>query len=521
MDKLKQTIAHPFLLTAYAVIALLANNAVEIKASAGIRVLIIALVGTAILLLIWKALLKNWHRAGIAATIILLFFFTYGHIYGALKSATILSVAIGRHRLLAPAFLLILAVGLWGAIKNRHDARSATQNLNTIALIALLIPTYQIASFQIRTLADSRQDANASAEIIETQTLENEDLPDIYYIVLDAYARNDDLQQRYDYDNTAFTDALSEKGFYVVQCSQSNYAKTKFSLASSLNMDYLQNLGGDDLKRKDGDPNWVKIGRMIRRGSFRKLTESLGYKIVAFQTGFFWTEWDNADLYLYQDRQNVKSIGDLQTFGQISDFEAMFIKTTFGLALMDGTSLLDSSLQPIVNESPRRQKYEMVTFALDTLEEAAAISGPKFVFVHLVSPHTPYVIDANGGFVAEENDTPAGYIGQLSYLTERVLTIVDALIENSARPPIIIIQSDHGAPGTQTLPIRMNIFNALYLPEGDTGLYPDISPVNTFRLVSDTYFGTSYGLIEDVSYYSTSDDFFGFTIVNNPCEAGN
>lgn len=48
-----------------------------------------------------------------------------------------------------------------------------------------------------------------------------------------------------------------------------------------------------------------------------------------------------------------------------------------------------------------------------------------------------------------------------------------------------------------------SILNAFYLPGVDASvLYDSISPVNTFRVVLDLYFGTGYGLIDDRSYFS-------------------
>ena len=44
------------------------------------------------------------------------------------------------------------------------------------------------------------------------------------------------------YDNSEFLNSLRQRGFYVADCSQSNYAYTEFSLTSSLNYDYLDNL---------------------------------------------------------------------------------------------------------------------------------------------------------------------------------------------------------------------------------------------------------------------------------------
>jgi hypothetical protein len=49
----------------------------------------------------------------------------------------------------------------------------------------------------------------------------------------------------------------------------------------------------------------------------------------------------------------------------------------------------------------------------------------------------------------------------------------------------------------------ISILNAYYLPGVDSSqLYDSISPVNTFRLIFNTYFGEDYELLDDRTYYS-------------------
>jgi len=53
----------------------------------------------------------------------------------------------------------------------------------------------------------------------------------------------------------------------------------------------------------------------------------------------------------------------------------------------------------------------------------------------------------------------------------------------------------------------MEILNAYYLPErGKAALYESISPINTFRVILNLYFGAHLELLSDESYYSDSWD---------------
>ncbi|HUG33188.1 MAG TPA: hypothetical protein VMJ90_00355, partial [Anaerolineales bacterium] len=49
----------------------------------------------------------------------------------------------------------------------------------------------------------------------------------------------------------------------------------------------------------------------------------------------------------------------------------------------------------------------------------------------------------------------------------------------------------------------MSILNTYYVNEAaKKDLYPVITPVNTFHVIFNNYFGTSYPLLEDFSYYT-------------------
>jgi arylsulfatase A-like enzyme len=153
-------------------------------------------------------------------------------------------------------------------------------------------------------------------------------------------------------------------------------------------------------------------------------------------------------------------------------------------------------------------------------------AAPKFVFAHIPSPHWPFLFDQDGNAVSLENlnhdQLKEGYLAQLIYLNGRVTQIVDAILQNSNRDPIIIIQSDHGpafefsmdTPSESLYQERMRILNAYYLPnEAKSMLYPSITPVNSLRLVFNYLFATELPLLEDQSYFSTYQTPYQFTNV--------
>ena len=103
------------------------------------------------------------------------------------------------------------------------------------------------------------------------------DLPDVYYIILDTYARDDVLKQEYGFDNSTFLEALQQMGFYIGECSQSNYGQTTLSLASSLNMNYLTELGSFTPDSTDRNT----LINLIEYSAVRTNLEARGYKTVS------------------------------------------------------------------------------------------------------------------------------------------------------------------------------------------------------------------------------------------------
>lgn len=514
----------PLLLALYGVLVLLANNIDQINGIQAIRSLVISLIVAGALMSVFAIVFRNWHRAALAASLIILLFFTYGHAYGYLKQVQISSILIGRHRFLIPLWIGLLALGLYWLSKRIQDPAPISGLLNLIAGILIFFPLSAIVVFSVRSRSIQPQSAPQNLADCDLTIPSDSQPPDIYYIILDEYARGDDLRTNFGYDNSLFLNNLRNMGFFVAGRSQSNYTYTLLSITSSTNLNYLQDLDDRIYAGAPFDiaPLWQLLGQNI----VRRNLECIGYTVVSFDSGLHAYGWRDADVYI--SSKTTSFADQLELSRGINAFESMLLQSSAALVLTDAATLLPKYLQ-IDTSAPFEDHRLRMLYQLDSLESVVpAIEGPKFVFAHILATHRPYVFgpggepldDLEGQFTLSEADLGisvdqerARYLGQISYINSRIENVIREILQASKIPPIIIIQSDHGY--RQGGVVGTNILNAYYLPGGgDQLLFDTISPVNSFRIIFDYYFEGRYGVLDDVSYSSPFNSFH-FTAVQN------
>jgi hypothetical protein len=486
---------------AYPILALLATNISQVRYTAGIRPLVLSVLVAGLFFLFFRLVYRDWQRAAFATLAVTVLFFTYGQVYSLLfeKKIPYLAAWLGSNWIILAALALIFAG------RKKVNFQGAALVLNVISLGLCLYSLYQVVS----EIPPAPEAGKPSAPNAPVQALHpvGDTLPDIYYFILDSYGRSDLLKSRLDYDNSAFIAYLQDEGFYVAPCSQSNYPRTDISLGSSLNLDYLQDLND---KYTSTNKDRAQLWQSILHNTVQAELKSAGYKTVAFATGFAFTEVTSADYY----------ISPSPVWTPLTEFEILVLRTTPLRHLQDAG---------IVNlEDLDGQRYrERTLLALGSLGKVARMTGPKFVFVHMVIPHPPFVFAPDGSpidpaqFLNEDGLYPqdkyySGYRSQAAFISSQMEKVVSTILSESSTPPVIVIQGDH-APWLQTGSDQFKILNAYYLPGHSDLLYPSISPVNTFRLILDAYLGADYPLLEDISYNSPIPFVFDFTKAMNNC----
>ena len=249
------------------------------------------------------------------------------------------------------------------------------------------------------------------------------------------------------------------------------------------------------------DINHDSASYLLTHSKVRKAFEEIGYSTIAFDTGIPWANIEDADSFYVRPPEG-------EVVGTLDPFEMMFIEGTLGRLYLDYyIGQVFEEFVPLW--TPFEMKAQRTMMVLDRLPLIPAIEGPKFIHAHIMVPHPPHVFNPDGSInlQADEVDDLVGFPIQLDFLNPQILDIVEKIIRDSHPEPIIIIQGDHGLANFQ----RTSILNALYLPRGgEDSLYPQISLVNTFRVVFNQYFGTGLPLLQDVSYLHQEGDLFTY-----------
>jgi len=495
---------HTFFFAAYPIVSLLAVNIDQIYAQDALKSLLISLLTTVMILVGLRLLSKNWQLAGLLTSLLVVWFFLYGHLYVPWKSVSVFGMVLGRHRYLLVAWSgIVIAAAFW-LMKRSRVFQDLTHALNIFSTILIFLPTIQIVAYQLRSLTLPSPDVSSVTPLISWT--EDSIPPDIYYIVLDGYARSDVLEQVYGIDNTTFLGDLRQLGFTIAECAQSNYSRTSHSLASTFNMEYVQTL--ESGIRPDQDPSWLLP--YMKHNVVRQQLEGLGYKTIVFKNPHERFVWDDAAIVYASSGTAL-----------LSPFEYLLLRTTVARAYLDVRQAEISHLSDYTS-------YEDTLYALKQLSKVPDLPGPKFVFVHLIIPHSPFVFgpdgekidipyDADAGNIYTEEDSKRGTIAAVSYINKRMLEIIPQLIRASKTPPIIVLAGDHGTPwgGYKN---EVKILAAFFTPGSQSPFYKSITPVNIFRVVFDTYFNGSFGLLPDTSYRFTQEGRFDFVEYPNTCD---
>ncbi|HEX8099186.1 MAG TPA: hypothetical protein VF660_03170 [Actinomycetota bacterium] len=507
----RSLVLHPFLLAAFPVLFLFAHNREE---GIGIRDVLfplgLTLGAIAVLFGLGWLLFRNLKAVALVVSVWALLFFSYGRVAEGLGKARIGGVEIADDAVLLSVWAALAVAAIAVAYLARRRLSGATTALNVVGAVLVAMNLFSVV-FSRPTGTETPQAQRDASPSMASPSVRPKNLPDIYYIVPEDYGHPFVHRQWFGIDTSSFERYLRNKGFYVADRSMSNYQNTHQSLASSLNMEYLNTLVGDR-------PTLHGIYAKLQNFKVANYLQSLGYRYVHIGSWYKPTAKDpTADINL--------------NFEDLSEFSSTLYQTTVLPPIFRTFGVAEDKLDP------RRAKWKRTIAEFDLVGRVKRIPGPKFVFAHLMFPHyqgpkpPEHTIDRNGNFITKKEEERRSYrrlYGDgILFAAKKMEQVIDSILADPNYHPIIVLQTDEGAYPNEKLEEEPRLFdystatkeelrnhflilNAYYVPGMPRDrLYPTITPVNSFRLIFDQYFHGKFPLFPD-KYFARRMEPYGF-----------
>lgn len=487
---------HPVLFAAFPVLSVFQTNQGTLPIHDLWRPLLVAIAAALAIWAVIALLVRDLNKSAIATSVLIPWVYAYSYV-----------VNLGEYRTLCIAGYLVGIVFTVAIAVRMIRSQIA---LNAMSVLVTLFASYRIfAGLSILGTISAATGKPANPALT---------YPDIFYIILDGYGREDSLKRVMGYDNSPFTKALTKRGFYVATKSHSNYCQTEISLASSLNLDLIQNLVPD--ARPDTLDRQV-FDHLIDDNRLMRELRAQGFETCAVTTGF--------PSFTFQSAQSK-----FTTATNYTQLESTLLQMTPFAA---SRSAVDSMFL---------ERRKLLAGGIRNLKDLAGRSAkPRFIVAHILAPHPPFVYRTDGGLrphrgpfgywdgsdymaFSTREDYREGYVGQLQWLNRQVLDMIDTL--NSARgtKPIILLQGDHGSKlhldqnSLKKTDVKECFSNLMAYSVPSTikaKLYPTITPVNNFRIILKQLFGYNLDNRQDRSWYSPFGQPFSFSDVTQTITA--
>ena len=317
--------------------------------------------------------------------------------------------------------------------------------------------------------------------------------PDIYYIVLDRYGGPRTLKRDFNFDNQPFLDFLRSKGFFVADQARTNYPRTAQAVASTLDMRFL-----DYLEGRSGPLDYAAVYDTLKGPRVATFLKDRGYRYIKLGS---WWKATSSDPHADKNFKYVRP-------------EKV-------------------NLYAEQNGLSRRERFRMGEYLhrywqyRQLREVIPKMDGPKFVWVHILCPHEPWVSARDGRFMSNNpvarrffdrarplpHGTKKNFVEQVMWTNSQLEKLVNRLVRGPEESrPVVVIQADEG-PYTGLVPEnatrvsikklrqKMFVMSAFYFPGArNPPLHPSFTSVNTFRVIFNLYFGTQYPLLPDRSF---------------------
>lgn len=570
-------VLHPFLLALYPVLGLYAHNEDKIPFDALFRPVIVLMIGVYAVYRLLRFVYPTRYKAGAATAILALALFSAWHIMNHAMTL-VLPAAAGRSNALylslfavsafagvagavwwarragmAPRLFAALAAAAFGAVYVLADGvfripfgrgpawfmavfavvtaalllwvyfsqrgfRRITISLNGFGLVLLGLSALNVLYNRPDQIPFSPP--MPLPEAAEPAERGDAPLPDVYFLVFGGHGRADIHRDMYGYNDSAFLESMTALGFHHVPFSAANYPNTLLSLASCLNMDYLERMypGGE----RSVPPHEVtelyhnnRVFDYLRRKGYRLVVTAQGSEIL-------------------EPRDSVDVI--VRPVRALTEFEIVLLESSALAPIAELVHRLfygsDAELRHVIE---RGRVYQV----LDRVQELSAepSDAPRFVFSIVPIPEAPFLFGADGEWPGSTlartyagrteitgslADYRKAYAAQLAFTHELITRMCARIIESSERPAVIVVASAHGpgaslatsAIGAEALRERFLNLMLVRIPEevraAETADMDRLTLVNLFRAVFNSVYGAGFPLLPDQAFMLTPGPAYSF-----------
>jgi len=437
-------------------------------------------------------LFRNHLKASLFAGYLLFLYLFFGAIDDFFKAHLLL---FSRYIIIIPGYFLSICLLVVYLLKTKTVFHRPTFFLNILLLIYLLIDISSIAWNSSHPNAD-KLSIYGSDKIIDYKPCAGCKNPDLYFLVFDEYTSTDNLKKTFNYDNSKLDSFLLQRGFAIQSRSQSNYNFTPFSIASILNMNYIQgikNTGACTIQ------DYANCNRLIRNNAIIRFLSTRNYDVVNYSIfdlagypALIESSLLPVKTRLITDQTLFnRMVHDLGWHLYMGKFEIKWLSKN----IIYGTLNNNNTMMSWVKTESRRNS-----------------AHPRFVYAHFEMPHPPFYFDKNfqprdeKELVAEKKTTNIdSYKGYLPYTNSKIEELVDSIQINTNNSAVIILMGDHGfrvEMGNLSHSHQFKNLNAVYFPDKNYQLMTDsITGVNQFRVILNSLFDQQLPMLKDTAIF--------------------